>query len=183
MIDLIKKIRAHLIINSIVCIALGAFILFKPKLTYHSVVIIFCLYLALLGMISLFNGFQAKKAHHNPLALYTAGVFYVVLAVILYFFADEIIKIVPLLIGVIILLIGVRQLIHTIGIDRNAGINKSIFYIYSVGLIALALFLLIRPVESIVTLFQIYGASLIAIGIIDLLLYIYLRRNFKIHRV
>jgi len=54
------------------------------------------------------------------------------------------------------------------------------FYIYSILLIVVALFLLIRPMSSLVTLFQVYGVSLVVIGVMDLGLLLYLKKKIVI---
>lgn len=52
--------------------------------------------------------------------------------------------------------------------------------LYSILLIVVALFLLIRPMSSLVTLFQVYGVSLVVIGVMDLGLLLYLKKKIVI---
>lgn len=42
------------------------------------------------------------------------------------------------------------------------------------------IFLLMRPMSSLVTLFQVYGGSLVVIGVMDLSLLMYLKKKIVI---
>lgn len=180
MIDVIKKIRTHLIINSIIFIVLGLFIAIKPALAYEFTVNIVSAYFLIMGFIAIVTGFNEKKYNRGYVGSFALGGLYIVAAILIYTLADQIIKIVPYLLGIIILVVGVSHLVNALSLRTMFPINKMPFYIYSILLIVVALFLLMRPMSSLVTLFQVYGVSLVVIGVMDLGLLMYLKKKIVI---
>lgn len=180
MIDVIKKIRTHLIINSLIFIVLGLFIAIKPVLAYEFTVNIVSAYFLIMGFIAIVTGFANKKYNRRYIGSFVLGALYSLAAILIYTLADQIIKVVPYLLGIIILVVGISHLVNALSLRTIFPINKMPFYIYSILLIVVALFLLIRPMSSLVTLFQVYGVSLVVIGVMDLGLLLYLKKKIVI---
>lgn len=73
MIDVIKKIRTHLIINSLIFIVLGLFIAIKPVLAYEFTVNIVSAYFLIMGFIAIVTGFANKKYNRRYIGSFVLG--------------------------------------------------------------------------------------------------------------
>ncbi|WP_161952314.1 HdeD family acid-resistance protein [Metalysinibacillus jejuensis] len=180
MLDILRKIQTHLIINSIIFIIVGSFILASPKTAYDVMIIIVASYFLVTGIIRIVTALYHRKYDQGMMGSLVLATLYIVAAVLLYTLADDMIKVIPYLIGFVILIVGVSHLVNTISFRTFFPVNKMPFYIYSIVLIVVSLFLLTRPVSMLTLLFQFYGVSLIVIGIVDLALLFYLKRKIII---
>ncbi|MCB4960981.1 DUF308 domain-containing protein, partial [Streptococcus mutans] len=108
------NIYATLVINSIIFIVLGLFIAIKPVLAYEFTVNIVSAYFLIMGFIAIVTGFNEKKYNRGYVGSFALGALYIVAAILIYTLADQIIKIVPYLLGIIILVVGVSHLVNAL---------------------------------------------------------------------
>lgn len=177
MVEVVRKIKSHIIISGLLNIVLGVAVLIDPQKVFRVSVGILSIYLIIIGLINIFEGLREKTRSGSFGFFIAYGLFYIIGAAIIYFFAKDILRAVPFLLGVVILFSGFSQLFRAINFRNVPTINTFPMFIYSGILIALSLFFIFRTVTSLVFFFQIYGVILIIMGLLDLFFVFYLKKK------
>lgn len=172
---LVRKLNTNTLITAMMIILLGLAMLISPRQVYRVSVMIIIGYLLVIGLFNIFNGFRLRKGERVVGAYIAYGVFYLIVAGILYQYADRIVKTVPFILGIIIMLAGFSHLLLVNSIQGH----KRPIIIYSCVLIAISLFFIFQSTFSLIIIFRLYGITLIATGVIELMLVNYLKKNIK----
>lgn len=178
MVTLVRKLNTNALVTAILIIALGLAMLISPRQVYRVSVLVIIGYLLVIGLINLFNGFHVRKGEGGVGADIAYGIFYLVIAAILYLYADKIVKTVPFILGIIIMLAGFSHLFQ-VSSNPMMQARKRPIIIYSCVLIAISLFFIFQSMFSLIIIFRLYGVTLIATGVIELMLLNYLKKGIK----
>ena len=179
MVEAIKKVTSHIIVNGLLNIALGLAVLINPQGVFRVSVGILSIYLVIIGLINIFEGLREKKRSGGFGMFLAYGLFYIVSAAIIYYFAVDILRAFPFILGLVILFSGFSQLFRAINFRNVPNINTIPMFIYSAVLIGLSLFFIFNTSTSLVLFFQIYGVILIIMGALDLFFVFYLNKKAK----
>ena len=179
MVEAIKKVTSHIIVNGILNIALGLAVLINPQGVFDISVGLLSIYLVIIGFINLFDGLREKKRSGGFGMFLAYGLFYIVSATIIYYFAVDILRAFPFILGLVILFSGFSQLFRAIHFRNIPNINTVPMFLYSAILIGLSLFFMFNTSISLILFFRIYGFILLVMGALDLFFVLYLNKKAK----
>ena len=103
------------------------------------------------------------------------GLIYLILAAVVFFFAETLASLLPILIGALFLFGGIIRLIQALGYRQSMSERWLWFLIGSLLWIGVGILMLTNPFSSLLVLFQLFGGILIAIAILELFLYFTIR--------
>ncbi|MCT4784607.1 DUF308 domain-containing protein, partial [Exiguobacterium himgiriensis] len=96
---------------------------------------------------------------------------------IVFFFAEVLASLLPIFIGLLFLFGGIIRLVQAFGYRRVMANRWMYFLVTSLLWLGIGLLLVTNPFSSLLVLFQLFGGFLIAVGVMELILYITLRRS------
>lgn len=179
--SMIARLERSTLIQAIVYIVLGGLILGYPRLFFDTIVYLVSGYFLLLGLWALFQGFRQRMNGLPP--TFFVGLLYLLFALLLVFFAPALASLLPLLLGILFLFGGLIRLIQALGFRRTMPGRWSWFLVGSLIWIGVGLLLILNPFASLLVLFQLFGGVLIAIGLIELVLYSLMRSTKRQRRM
>ena len=94
---------------------------------------------------------------------------------VVFFFAETLASLLPILIGALFLFGGIIRLIQALGYRQSMAGRWLWFLIGSLLWIGVGILMLTNPFSSLLVLFQLFGGILIAIAILELFLYFTIR--------
>ena len=103
MVEAIKKVTSHIIVNGILNIALGLAVLINPQGVFRISVGLLSIYLVIIGFINLFDGLREKKRSGRFGIFLAYGLFYIISAAIIYYFGADILRAFPFILDLVIL--------------------------------------------------------------------------------
>lgn len=170
---LIKRLERSTLVQAGIYFVIGLLILFNPRFFFDVIVYVVAGYFAVLGLWVLFQGLRQRKDGLPP--SFFMGVVYILIALIVFFFAETLASLLPLFIGFLFLFGGLIRLIQAIGFRKTIANRWMFFLLSSLLWIGIGLIMLANPFDSLLVLFQLFGGVLIAVGLIELVLYFTLR--------
>ncbi|WP_214828935.1 HdeD family acid-resistance protein [Exiguobacterium algae] len=169
----IGRLERSTLLQAGVYLLLGVLILLYPRFFFDVMVYLIAGYLALMGLWMIFQGLRQRQNGMPP--GFFMGIIYVILALVVFFFAETLASLLPILIGALFLFGGVIRLIQAFGYRTSMSSRWMWFLIGSLLWIGVGLLMLLNPFDSLLILFQLFGGILIAIGILELILYFTIR--------
>ena len=173
---LIYHLKRHALLRGIVYAALGLAILVNPSAVFKIAVYLISGYLALMGLVDLFEGIKSKRASGVYDSSFVLGILLLVLAAIVLIFAKAIVSILPIFLGLLIVTVGSTRLIQSFNLRKYTNVNWGLFLVYGLILLVGGLLLIFNPFRSVLLLFQLFGGILIFMGISECLTVIQLRK-------
>ncbi|KRL12547.1 DUF308 domain-containing protein [Schleiferilactobacillus perolens] len=167
--QLYTTIRRYSWLQSIVSLALGAFLLLMPNLVVTGAIYIVAAYIAVQGAISLIAGLRANKDNpvQNNRPAITLGIGMLVAALLVLFMAKPLLASLPFILGLILIFTGISRVAN--GFTRKEYVNVTPWpmVVYGALLILLGVVLVINPFGSLMMLFRFFGGTMIAMVIMD----------------
>lgn len=171
----IENFRRYALIRAVLYIIFGIFALINPASLFQWVVILVSVYVAFLGILDLISAFRMKRQTQTLGSEFTKGWLLLLLAAIIFFFAKDIMALVPFFLGLLIVINGIYQLVNAIN-GRQIGISGMGWIVYSILVMIVGVILIFNPFGSLLLLFQMFGATLIVMGIFQIINYVQLKR-------
>lgn len=170
---LIKRLERSTLIQAGIYFVTGLLVLFNPRFFFDVIVYFVAGYFVVLGLWVLFQGLRQRRDGLPP--SFFLGIVYLLIAVIVYFFAETLASLLPIFIGFLFLFGGLIRLIQAVGFRKTISSRWTFFLLNSLLWIGIGLLMLTNPFDSLLVLFQLFGGFLIAVGLIELVLYFTLR--------
>lgn len=170
---LIKRLERSTLVQAGIYFVIGLLILFNPRFFFDVIVYLVAGYFAVLGLWVLVQGLRQRKDGLPP--SFFMGIVYILIALIVFFFAETLASLLPLFIGFLFLFGGLIRLIQAVGFRKTIASRWTFFLLSSLLWIGIGLLMLANPFDSLLVLFQLFGGFLIAVGLIELVLYFTLR--------
>ncbi|MEI5993500.1 HdeD family acid-resistance protein [Candidatus Enterococcus mansonii] len=173
--NVMEQLRKYALLRGIVYIIFGFLILINPRSVFQLAVYFISAYIAIMGILNLYDGFKVKKVTGTYGMSFLGGILLIVMAGIVLVFAKGIVSILPIFLGLVIVVVGVTRGIQSINLRSYATVNWLPMLIYSVVLVLAGLVLTFNPFSSLLVLFQLFGGILIFMGIGEMTSYFQLR--------
>ena len=179
--SLLNIIKSNGLMQAILFIALGLFIAFWPGATIVTIIYLVGALFLLSGLASLMSYFRIKEDINRPTGVLAVGVFYLILALLVFLFPQIIASFFSIVLGVILVLCGVVNAVRSVELRQYSKSGKS----WTIGLIvgvvvALAgVIVLVNPFETSAMLVFFLGIFLFINGVADLVLELYVRNVRK----
>ncbi len=175
--NLFEKIRKDVVWSSIAYLILGFLLLFKPGTALVTVVHILAIVAAVMGIVSLVSYFKDKYSAGNGGVI--KGVVYLLIAAFLYFGAELIISIVPIIFGILIIISGIVKLQEALDMMKYRASGSITVLIISILSLVFGVLILINPFGTVELLLRIIGIALIYNGVSDLLTVFYFSKKTR----
>lgn len=169
----IHRLERSTLWQAVIYFVLGVLILLYPRFFFDVMVYVIAGYLAIMGIWMIFQGMRRRQGGLPP--AFFMGVIYLILAAIVFFFAETLASLLPILIGSLFLFGGVIRLIQALGYRQSMAGRWFGFLFGSLLWIGVGILMLTNPFSSLLVLFQMFGGILIAIAVLELFLYFAIR--------
>ncbi|MGX7265648.1 HdeD family acid-resistance protein [Enterococcus crotali] len=173
--NVMEQLRKYALLRGIVYIIFGVLILINPRSVFQLAVYFISAYIAIMGVLNLYDGFRVKKATGTYGMSFLGGIVLLVIAGIVLVFAKGIVSILPIFLGLVIVIVGVTRVIQSVNLRTYVNVSWLPMLIYSVILIIAGLVLTFNPFSSLLVLFQLFGGILIFMGIGEVVSFFQLR--------
>lgn len=168
---IIKKINTHAVAQAIVSILFGLFLLLWPQTTTLVLVYALAGYLAVTGILSFF-AYSRRKTRSSVDSNLIAGIFELLLALILFMFPKEIAGIFSVILGAFIVLSGAVGMARVMQVKKASRDNNwLVIFLLNLFVIVGGVVIVVNPFSSAMTFVSALGVLLLAKGIIDLVTY------------
>ncbi len=166
-----QNIQKYALLRAAVYIISGiAIVLIAPSAVFHFIGYLITAYLVLLGLLNLFEAYRFKRKTGSWSIGLFSGLFFLILALIVYAFAPAIVSILPILLGLAVIINSLFQLFFSMNTKAKS------WSVYSILLLIGGFVLLFNPFKSLMLLFQIFGFILIFMGIQEIINFIRIRK-------
>lgn len=172
---LIKRLERSTFIQAALYVVIGLLIILYPRIFFDAIVYLVAAYFAIIGLVAIVQGLRHKR-NGLPAGFFT-GIIYLLIALIVFFFAETLASLLPIFIGALFLFGGIIRLIQAVGFRRTIANRWMYFMLSSLLWIGIGLLMLANPFDSLLVLFQLFGGLLIAVGVIEWMLYFTLRSS------
>lgn len=166
----LEAVRSNMLIQAIVFIVLGLFILFWPGVTVTTIVYLFGTIFAISGIASLVGyARQSSRSYHSP-AVLTSGVFMVILALVVFIFPQAIASLFSLLLGIVLALCGVVSAVRALELRSLGGSSWIIGLVIGAVVAIGGIVIIANPFETTLMFIYVLGALMVVNGVGDLLI-------------
>lgn len=181
--ELIKKAKSAYVAMSVIMLILGLVLVIWPEMSLSALCFIVGIVLLIFGVVKLVSYFSKdlyRLAFQFDLAL---GIFTLIFGIILIVHPENIVMLLPVIMGVLILLDGVFK-IQTAMDARRFGMERWwAIMLLAVVTAIFGLLLVIRPFEGAVTVMILLGITLMVDGVQNLCVVLYTVKISKQHRL
>ena len=176
--NLKKEFATSLAINAALLL-FGLLLIFFPLQVMNIVSYTLALLLFIVGLY----GFYKALIKYDGMVISRFGLVYgvvcVVLAVLLLFKADDIIKILPYTFGVIVVVKSALKLEYVVRLKKCNNPNWKVSLVISLLCLAIGITLLFNPLGSIKFLIEIIGATIVVYSILDFIEVCVIKNNLN----
>lgn len=179
--SLLNIIKSNSLVQAILFIALGLFIAFWPGATIVTIIYLFGALFLLSGIASLVNYFRVKEDVNRPTGVLAAGVFYFILALLVFLFPQVIASFFSVVLGIILVLCGVVNAVRSAELRQygNGGRSWAVGLVVGIVIALAGVIVLVNPFETTAMLVFFLGIFLFINGLADLVLELYARKVRK----
>ena len=164
----LNTIRSNTLAQAVVSLLFGLFLLVWPGATIITVVYLMAAWLAVSGIASLVSYFRDKSDRYRNGSVLAVGVFYLVLALIVFIFPEPIASVGAVVLGVVLVLCGVVSLVRALELKPLGGYQWILGTILS-ALVAIGGVLIItNPFGATSAFVMVLGIVLIVNGAVNL---------------
>ncbi|MCM1049550.1 MAG: DUF308 domain-containing protein [Clostridiales bacterium] len=165
---LLKKIKANAIVSALMCIILGIILVVWPGRTVRTVCMIIGFVLVVSGVNRLCTYIFGKdNSIYSRMNLIT-GVIVLLIGAWILFRPDQIIELIPVLVGIIVIIHGINDLQQTVTLCQSKYDKWWIALILGIITVGFGVLLIFNPFAAVETLVMFIGVFLIYDGVSDI---------------
>lgn len=165
---LLKKIKTNAIVSALMCIVLGIILVVWPGLTVRAVCMTIGFVLVASGVNRLCGFiFGGDNSIYSRMSLIT-GVIVTLIGAWILFQPDTIIKLIPILVGIIVIIHGINDLQQTVSLCQNRYDKWWVALLLGLITLGFGVLLIFNPFEAVETLVMFIGIFLIYDGVSDI---------------
>lgn len=164
------------IIRSIIALLLGLAIVIWPNVAVDAFVRVLGAVMILIGGVSLGINFLGKERLGFLFAF--SGIISVVFGIVLLVFPDFFVNLLSYLFGILMLFFSIGEIATLLSAGKYTKV-KFAFYIIPILLFLCGIFMIVKPMEAVKTVFVIFGFAMILYAFIEFVMSIKFRKVFK----
>ena len=176
---LLKKIKANMIVSSLLCVLLGLVLVLRPGLSVRIVCTAVGIVLILSGVTRIIDWFCARDgsmyAQMNLIFGIVVGVWIVVKP-------DKVLAIIPIIVGIVIGMHGLNNLKQAIELWRDKYDKWWVAFILGALTVGLGVLLICRPFAAIDTVVMLIGFFMIYDGLSNIWIVTRIYKNAKMFK-
>ena len=97
-------VRSNNLVQAVLCIAFGLFLMIYPSITIQGIIMLFGVALALMGLAGLASYFRQRSVRYRNTGTLMTAVFYLIIALIAFVFPKVIAGFFSVVLGVVLIL-------------------------------------------------------------------------------
>jgi uncharacterized membrane protein HdeD (DUF308 family) len=164
----LRKIKANVVVSSLLCAALGVVLLAYPGDSMRVVGIAVGVVLILTGMVKVFDFLINRDGTLYLQLNLIFGIVLVVVGVWIITQPEKVMSIIPIIIGIIITIHGISKLRQAIELCQDHYEKWWVALLLGILTAGLGILLIFRPFEALETVVQVIGAFLVYDGVSNL---------------
>ena len=164
----LNVVRSNNMVQAVLCIAFGLFLMIYPSITVQGIIMLFGVALALMGAAGLLSYFRQRSVRYRDSGTLMAAVFYVIIAG---FFS--------VVLGVVLILLAIVNVVRAFGLRA---FGSSIWIAVLAAAVAVGIggvLIVVNPWGASMTFVLVLGATFVANGAVDLFIEWYTRDSEK----
>ena len=162
---LLKKIKANMIVSSLLCVLLGLVLVLRPGLSVRIVCTAVGIVLILSGVTRIIDWFCTRDGSMYAQMNLIFGIILVVVGVWIVVKPDKVLAIIPIIVGIVIGMHGLNNLKQAIELWRDKYDKWWVAFILGALTVGLGVLLICRPFAAIDTVVMLIGFFMIYDGL------------------
>ena len=174
---ILDLVRSNNLVQAVLCIAFGLFLMIYPSITIQGIIMLFGVALALMGAAGLVSYFRQKSVRYRNTGTLMGAVFYLIIALIAFVFPKVIAGFFSVVLGVVLILFAIVNVVRALGLRAFGG---SIAVLVAAVIVGVGgVLIVVNPWGASMTFVLVLGAAFIANGAVDLFIEWYARDSAK----
>ena len=179
---LLKKIKANMIVSSLLCVLLGLVLVLRPGLSVRIVCTAVGIVLILSGVTRIIDWFCARDGSMYAQMNLIFGIVLVVVGVWIVVKPDKVLAIIPTIVGIVIGMHGLNNLKQAIELWRDKYDKWWVAFILGALTVGLGVLLICRPFAAIDTVVMLIGFFMISDGLSNIWIVTRIYKNAKMFK-
>ena len=179
---LLKKIKANMIVSSLLCVLLGLVLVLRPELSVRIVCTAVGIVLILSGVTRIIDWFCARDGSMYAQMNLIFGIILVVVGVWIVVKPDKVLAIIPIIVGIVIGMHGLNNLKQAIELWRDKYDKWWVAFILGALTVGLGVLLICRPFAAIDTVVMLIGFFMIYDGLSNIWIVTRIYKNAKMFK-
>lgn len=175
----LNVVRSNNMVQAVLCIAFGLFLMIYPSITVQGIIMLFGVALALMGAAGLLSYFRQRSVRYRDSGTLMAAVFYVIIAISAFVFPKVIAGFFSVVLGVVLILLAIVNVVRAFGLRA---FGSSIWIAVLAAAVAVGIggvLIVVNPWGASMTFVLVLGATFVANGAVDLFIEWYTRDSEK----
>ena len=118
---ILDLVRSNNLVQAVLCIAFGLFLMIYPSITIQGIIMLFGVALALMGAAGLVSYFRQKSVRYRNTGTLMGAVFYLIIALIAFVFPKVIAGFFSVVLGVVLILFAIVNVVRAGGLRACGG--------------------------------------------------------------
>lgn len=177
--NIFQRAKNGILISGVFLIIVGLVLLFFPEETTRMIAYIAAVLLLVMGVSQIIGYLRSDPGMGRHNSSLVAGIFLVIAGLIVYFRAEAVISIIPIILGIIIAISGVAKLQQAVDLARMKVSRWSTVLAVSLLNIILGVVIFFNPFSTVMTLLRFVGIGLVYSGVSDVIATLYLSRRTR----
>ena len=175
----LNLVRSNNMVQAVLCIAFGLFLMIYPSITVQGIILLFGVALAVMGAAGLVSYFRQRSVRYRDSGTLMSAVFYVIIALIAFIFPKVIAGFFSVVLGVVLILLAIVNVVRAFGL-RAFGSGIWIAVLATAVLVGIGgVLIVVNPWGASMTFVLVLGATFIVNGAVDLFIEWYTRDSEK----
>lgn len=179
---LLKKIKANMIVSSLLCVLLGLVLVLRPGLSVRIVCTAVGIVLILSGVTRIIDWFCARDGSMYAQMNLIFGIVLVVVGVWIVVKPDKVLAIIPIIVGIVIGMHGLNNLKQAIELWRDKYDKWWVAFILGALTVGFGVLLICRPFAAIDTVVMLIGFFMIYDGLSNIWIVTRIYKNAKMFK-
>ena len=179
---LLKKIKANMIVSSLLCVLLGLVLVLRPGLSVRIVCTAVGIVLILSGVTRIIDWFCARDGSMYAQMNLIFGIVLVVVGVWIVVKPDKVLAIIPIIVGIVIGMHGLNNMKQAIELWRDKYDKWWVAFILGALTVGLGVLLICRPFAAIDTVVMLIGFFMIYDGLSNIWIVTRIYKNAKMFK-
>lgn len=176
---LLKQMKWDVILTSLLYVVLGITILIMPNIMFRTLGYLIGAFLIVAGAVSMI-GYLLRDAHQNYYRNdFVYGLVEITIGIIVLYKIENIMELVPVILGILVVASGCRKLQDVIDMKRMEYGNWIVMLVLAAANVIFGVVLILDPIEAQLVLERLIGAGLIVSGATDCIVACYFAGKIK----
>ncbi|MBO5207753.1 MAG: DUF308 domain-containing protein [Lachnospiraceae bacterium] len=180
--NILKKIKANVVVSAALCVIAGAVLIIWPGMTVQIACRAIGAVLVIMGVSKLFGYVYSRDGSLFSQINLIVGIIITVIGVWIFTSPEKIIAMVPILVGIIIVMHGINNLQQTVKLCKGQYDKWWIALVLGLVTVGFGIVLIVNPFAAVDTLVRAIGIFLVYDGVSDIWIVSRVAHNAKVLR-